>query len=201
MLLGAIAVAFMIPVAAEAARRDERGRQQVSQPAVSRQVVKANPAAKPVQARQAAAPVARQAAAPVARQAATPQPTRQAVTRGRAETRTASRTTPAASRGATAPSRAVAAGPRFANLQPDDMRARGYSLVMRNAAAATLPRQSAASCSRRNGRVVCAARDTQSVAGWQSGLPPADYAQRDCPAGTFATLARGHEDVVRCMPI
>jgi hypothetical protein len=192
MLLAAIAVGFMLPVAAEAARRDERGRQQASRP-VAVQVVKANPAAKPVQVRQAAAPVARQAAAP--------QRARQAETRGRVEARASSRTAPVASRRATAPGRADAAGPRFANLQPADMGTRGYSLVMRNAAAATLPRQSAASCTRRNGRVVCAARDTESVAGWQSGLPPADYAQRDCPAGTFATLARGHEDVVRCMPI
>jgi hypothetical protein len=29
---------------------------------------------------------------------------------------------------------------------------------------------------------------------------PVDYAQRECPEGTFATLARGHENVVRCMP-
>jgi hypothetical protein len=181
MLLGAIAVAFMIPMAAEAARRDERGRQ-ASQPAAV-QAAKANPAAKAVQPRQAAAPQARQAAP-----------------RARAEARTASRA-PAARGRAAGPTRTAAIAPRFANLQPADMRARGYSLVMRNAAAATMPRQPAASCSRRNGRVVCASRSADSIAGWQSGLPPVDYAQRDCPAGTFATLARGHEDVVRCMPI
>ncbi len=190
MLLAALALGFIMPVTAEAARRDERGRQQVSRP-VATQVSKANPAAKPALARQAA-PGARQAAAPQARQAAT---------RGRAEARAPSRSQPVARGRATASGRTLAAGPRFANLRPDDMRARGYSLVMRNAAAATMPRQTMASCSRRNGRVVCAARDTDSVAGWQSGLPPVDYAQRDCPAGTFATLARGHEDVVRCMPI
>jgi hypothetical protein len=188
MLLGAIAVAFMMPAAADAARRDERGRQQISRPAA--QVVKASPAAKPAQLRQAAAPAVRQPAA-----------------RGRAEARASSRNMVVANGRAVAPGRSVATrravmpGPRFANLQPGDMRSRGYSLVMRNAAAATMPRQTAASCSRRNGRIVCASRDTDGVAGWQAGLPPVDYAQRDCPAGTFATLARGHEDVVRCMPI
>ena len=36
---------------------------------------------------------------------------------------------------------------------------------------------------------------------WQSGLPAASGEQRDCPAGTMSTLARGHDDVVRCMPL
>ncbi|MDO9711819.1 hypothetical protein [Paracraurococcus lichenis] len=38
--------------------------------------------------------------------------------------------------------------------------------------------------------------------GWSQGLPPAAGIQADaCPDGTMATLAHGHEDVVRCMPI
>ena len=38
--------------------------------------------------------------------------------------------------------------------------------------------------------------------GWTQGLPPAAGVQaNECPDGTLATLARGHEDVVRCMPI
>ncbi|MBX6375346.1 MAG: hypothetical protein IRZ13_14070 [Acetobacteraceae bacterium] len=36
---------------------------------------------------------------------------------------------------------------------------------------------------------------------WQAGLPPADFSQRACPDGTLATLARGHDDVVRCVPL
>lgn len=36
---------------------------------------------------------------------------------------------------------------------------------------------------------------------WQAGLPPADLSQRACPDGTLATLARGHDDVVRCVPL
>jgi hypothetical protein len=36
---------------------------------------------------------------------------------------------------------------------------------------------------------------------WQAGLPAADGEQRDCPVGTMSTLARGHDDVIRCMPM
>ena len=37
---------------------------------------------------------------------------------------------------------------------------------------------------------------------WARGLPPALGVQaRDCPAGTMATLARGHDDIVRCLPM
>ena len=36
---------------------------------------------------------------------------------------------------------------------------------------------------------------------WQAGLPPAEHGQRECPDGTLATLARGHTDVVRCVPL
>lgn len=56
-----------------------------------------------------------------------------------------------------------------------------------------------ASCTRRQGRLVCTRAD--SIAGWFRDLAPADHAQQDCPAGTFAIHARGHEDVLRCMPI
>jgi hypothetical protein len=37
---------------------------------------------------------------------------------------------------------------------------------------------------------------------WQAGLAPATNAQaRSCPVGTMATLANGHTDIVRCMPL
>lgn len=37
---------------------------------------------------------------------------------------------------------------------------------------------------------------------WSQGLSPAAGVQAaTCPAGTMATLATGHSDVVRCMPI
>jgi hypothetical protein len=85
-----------------------------------------------------------------------------------------------------------------------DVRTSSRGLVVRSAAAATVSREAVASCTRRNGRTVCGqprqAASRDSVRGWQSGLMPVDYAQRECPEGTFATLARGHENVVRCMP-
>jgi hypothetical protein len=86
-----------------------------------------------------------------------------------------------------------------ATLRPGDVRTSQGGVVVRGASAATISREAAGSCTRQNGRVSCGGRS--SIAGWASGLPRADNAQRECPAGTFATLARGHDDVVRCMPI
>lgn len=43
---------------------------------------------------------------------------------------------------------------------------------------------------------------SDTVRGWASGLPPALGVQaRECPDDTMATLAEGHDDIVRCMPI
>ena len=56
-----------------------------------------------------------------------------------------------------------------------------------------------ASCGSRHCR---AAAPVRASFGWAQGLPPAAWVQaNECPDGTMATLARGHEDVVRCMPI
>jgi hypothetical protein len=73
---------------------------------------------------------------------------------------------------------------RRAALRPGDVRTQRDGVAARGAAAARVPR-----------------RTVSSIAGWQRGLPVANYAQRECPAGTLATLARGHDDVVRCMPL
>lgn len=174
-----IAFACLAPAAADAARRDDRGGPARSTaPLVS----KANPAAKPA-----------------GQQAARPAATARATTRTAAPRAAASRS--AAVRGPD--TRRATAGRatngRMAAQQPGELRSQRLNLVMRGASAATISRDAMASCTRRNGRTVCGTRE--SVAGWQAGLPPADYAQRDCPAGTFATFARGHDDVVRCMPI
>lgn len=98
------------------------------------------------------------------------------------------------------------------NLRPGDVRTSTGGVLVRGASAATVSRDApairaqpvvarnaVAQCTQRNGRTNCAPARS-SVAGWQSGLPVANYSQRECPEGTFATLARGHEDVVRCMP-
>lgn len=58
---------------------------------------------------------------------------------------------------------------------------------------------SSAACARVRGVSRCR---PQQVMSWTQGLPPAAGVQaQDCPAGTMATLAQGHDDVVRCMPI
>ncbi|MGK7870701.1 hypothetical protein [Falsiroseomonas sp. E2-1-a20] len=69
-------------------------------------------------------------------------------------------------------------------VRRNDVRAQRRGTVVRGAAAATISR----SVGNRN-------------LGWQAGLPAMTMEQRDCPVGTFATLARGHDDVIRCMPL
>jgi hypothetical protein len=141
----------------------------------------------------------RQQASRPATQATQPkaQATRPAASRPQAITTTRTRSTSSRS------SASRSAGTRVAS-QPGDVRTTTRGLVVRGAAAATVSRDAMASCSRRNGRTVCGEPRTASrsgVAGWQAGLTPTSYAQTECPAGTFATLARGHENVVRCMPM
>jgi hypothetical protein len=52
----------------------------------------------------------------------------------------------------------------------------------------------------RHGR--CRGTMRASMGGWAHGLPPAANVQaNECPDGTMATLARGHDSIVRCMPL
>lgn len=68
----------------------------------------------------------------------------------------------------------------------------------RRAAIASSP---AASCPRGARRCSGRAVATPPMR-WSQGLAPAAGVQAaTCPAGTMATLATGHSDVVRCMPI
>jgi hypothetical protein len=87
-----------------------------------------------------------------------------------------------------------------AAVQRGDVRTQGSGVLVRGAAAATISREAVARCTLHNGRRSCAP-PRNPVAGWQAGLPTVSYQQRECPAGTFATLARGHDDVIRCMPM
>ena len=58
----------------------------------------------------------------------------------------------------------------------------------------------AAACTTHRGRRVCGG--TRQVAmRWSGGLAPAAGNQSSCPDGTMATLAVGHENVVRCVPL
>jgi hypothetical protein len=74
--------------------------------------------------------------------------------------------------------------------------------LFRSAAAAPagMPRTTG-TCARRDAQGRCIRTTVARSARWQGGLPPMTMAQQDCPAGTVATLARGHSDVVRCLPI
>jgi hypothetical protein len=73
-------------------------------------------------------------------------------------------------------------------------RVRSQVGVTRDARAAT----SATGCSAGSRGAACRSRGTH----WTRGLPPAAGVQaNECPHGTMATLARGHDDIVRCMPI
>lgn len=46
------------------------------------------------------------------------------------------------------------------------------------------------------------AQQVASVGGWARGLPPALGVQaQQCPPGTMAILAEGHDDIVRCIPV
>jgi hypothetical protein len=140
----------------------------------------------------------RQQASRPAAQAAQPkaQATRPAASRQQATTNARSTT----ARGTATRS----TGTRVAS-QPGDVRTTTRGLVVRGAAAATVSRDAMASCTRRNGRTVCGeprqAASRSGVAGWHAGLTPTSHTQSECPEGTFAALARGHQDVVRCMPM
>jgi len=80
------------------------------------------------------------------------------------------------------------------------------------AKAAPAPKQASGAAAQKGARAgiqqaACASRQCRGGVrrasfGWTQGLAPAVGVQaNECPDGTMATLARGHEDVVRCMPI
>lgn len=76
---------------------------------------------------------------------------------------------------------------------------RGQYSVSRDWRAAT----ASSPCTRSRGVTRCGGQALSWSSGaWARGLEPAANIQaNECPAGTMATLARGHDDVVRCMPI
>jgi hypothetical protein len=105
---------------------------------------------------------------------------------------------------AAAPARAAAArAPLLSRAEP--ARQAGRVTTGRQTAKASSPatRRLAA----RGGQTRMVAEESQMTArgarltSWTAGLPAASGEQRDCPVGTMSTLARGHDDVVRCMPL
>lgn len=116
-----------------------------------------------------------------------------------------------ASRPAAAPQRAAArtpARPQATARQATSRVARPATRQQQQATARNNNRRVAKATgnSNRNTRTATAQRSGMISGGarltsWQSGLPTASGEQRDCPAGTMSTLARGHDDIVRCMPL
>lgn len=85
-------------------------------------------------------------------------------------------------------------------------RGRAFAVVPYGRAMAQAPspyRQTAmANCTIRSGRRLCTSGATRSVAfRWGSDLGAQSMAQSSCPDGTIATIAVGHTDVVRCVPL
>lgn len=85
-------------------------------------------------------------------------------------------------------------------------RGRSFAVVPYGRSMAQAPspyRQTAmASCTVRGGRRLCTTGATRSVAfRWGSDLGAQSMAQSSCPDGTIATMAIGHTDVVRCVPL
>jgi hypothetical protein len=66
-----------------------------------------------------------------------------------------------------------------------------------------LRRTAMASCSLRHGRRTCTTTTASrgEVMRWTGGLAPAAMSQSDCPDGTIATMAVGHNDITRCVPL
>ncbi|WP_431304935.1 hypothetical protein [Sediminicoccus sp. BL-A-41-H5] len=59
-----------------------------------------------------------------------------------------------------------------------------------------------ANCTTRNGRRTCTPGATRtSGMSWTGGLAPAAFSQTGCPDGTIATMAIGHNDITRCVPL
>lgn len=107
----------------------------------------------------------------------------------------------ATSHQATAPRRSAA------RAAPAPVRAQAQAQVQRSAPMrgqlGTVRDQRAAStsgvaCTGRKGSAQCRAPRMA----WTQGLSPAAGIQaNECPDGTLATLALGHDDIIRCMPI
>jgi len=161
------------------------------------------PAARPAASRAAASRAAPSRAAPsratASRQAATrPTAGRQAALPSRQATsraNTANQRQALIPRNAASSRSALARGGRQVAAIP-------YSRQNSAASARGLRQTAMASCTTRNGRRVCTPGVTRTASmRWTGGLAPAAMSQTNCPDGTIATLAIGHSDITRCVPL
>jgi len=85
--------------------------------------------------------------------------------------------------------------------QPQRSASRPTAASVRNAAAKPAQLMRRGSAQRTASRAPKRAPAGPRLTSWQAGLPAAAGEQRECPVGTMSTLARGHDDVVRCLPL
>ena len=144
------------------------------------------------QPQRSAAPAARpsasrsQAQAPARRATSTQQASRQEATRQQASL----------------PGRRAATEARSQNARQRALAAVPYENRRQAGMSATNLRQSAMlTCTTRNGRRSCAPQARNTSHRWTGGLAPAAMSQSSCPDGTIATMALGHNNVVRCVPL
>ncbi len=188
LVLGLI---IAVPATAQASRQDQGARSQSARTAPAAQ-------ARPPAARQAATPARQSAARPAvapARSAAAASPIRlvahtRAVPARQSDARssTAFRTAVPYGHGARA---AVQLRDRSGRVIADPAAMRS---VVRGQSARFAQR-----CTVTNGRRSCTAA-RQVAFRWQGGLNTASGSQSQCPDGTMAMLALGHENVYRCVP-
>ncbi|MBX9748711.1 MAG: hypothetical protein K5Q68_03760 [Roseococcus sp.] len=133
--------------------------------------------------------------------ASRPAATRPAATRPAASRSSASTTRQAAASRTTRP---TAANRNMARSGGTTRHAAAIPYARQPAAQAPrgLRQTAMASCTTRNGRRVCSPGATRNVAmRWTGGLAPAAMSQAGCPDGTIATMALGHNDITRCVPL
>lgn len=143
---------------------------------------------------------ARAAAAPSARRSTAP---------GREATNRALRTRPAMARSASPRREAATRNTRSRHGASRSATARREAArsgqVQRAAAGVARPRDTAQRAGTARRSSACRGRGCGSgprPVSWQSGLMPATNVQAQaCPVGTLATLARGHTNIVRCLPL
>jgi hypothetical protein len=77
-----------------------------------------------------------------------------------------------------------------------------YSRQVAAASPRSMRQTAMLSCTTRNGRRVCSPAVTRTASfRWTGGLAPAAMSQAGCPDGTIATMAIGHSDITRCVPL
>ncbi len=141
------------------------------------------------------------ARAAAATRPATPRPGVTPTTTAR-RTTTASRATAAPQRQALAPRSTASSRTALRSGSTRQASAVPYARQPAAQAPRGLRQTAVATCTTRNGRRTCAPAATRTASmRWTGGLAPAAMSQAGCPDGTIATMAIGHNDITRCVPL